>query len=320
MSPKPLGYIDIPEGQSGNCRIEHRIIKKGDAVVVRSAREALFGGGKAESYLAPHDLRIHYLVEEGVATWTTDLPQEIRSQLPCIEDFHGDVLVGGLGVGLIVAALGRNPKVHTVTVVEQSPDVIKLVWEHLLNSENDLLWTNKTYNVVQADLFQYLRDYKASGARKFACAYYDIWCPNSEDVLFTHIRPLRELSKGVVFDKVYCWQEDVMQGQMRYELLSTIEIAQQAVEFAPIVTLSEKDFADARQFTRTRWPFWAWYRETKPTVEAARKMANIYADDYARNTRRWKRLFGQFEGSEVHVNIKLPPVPEFVNLSVEVRG
>lgn len=310
MKPKPLGYIDIPEGKSGNCRIEHRIIPKGNVVVVRSAREAVFGGGKAESYFAPHDLRIHYLVEEGVATWTTDLPQEIRSQLPCIEDFHGDVLVGGLGVGLIVAALRRNPKVYTITVVEQSPDVIKLVWDHLKPDE--------TCSVVQADLFQYLRDYKASGARKFACAYYDIWCPNSEDVLFTHVRSLRELSKGVVFDKVTCWQEDVMQGQMRYELLSTIEIAQQAVEFAPVVTLTDRDFADAYSQMRTRWPFWAWYRQLKPTVEVARKAANVYADDYARSTKRWKRLFGRFEKAEVRINIKLPTVPEFVNVKIEV--
>ena len=32
---------------------------------------------------------------------------------------HGDVLIGGLGIGLIILAIQDNPEVHSITVIEK---------------------------------------------------------------------------------------------------------------------------------------------------------------------------------------------------------
>lgn len=42
----------------------------------------------------------------------------------------GDVLIGGLGIGMCHQPLIDNPDVTSVTIVEISQDVIDLVWEH----------------------------------------------------------------------------------------------------------------------------------------------------------------------------------------------
>jgi len=42
----------------------------------------------------------------------------------------GDVLIGGLGVGMVNQALIDNPNVTSVTIVELEQDVVDLVWSH----------------------------------------------------------------------------------------------------------------------------------------------------------------------------------------------
>jgi hypothetical protein len=283
---KTLGWIDLPESKSGKFRIEHRITKKGASMCVRNSRESVFGGGKPSHTIAPHDIRLHYLVEDGEATWASDHPQEIDSQRQCIKDFHGDVLIGGLGVGLILALLRRDaPGVDSVTVIEKSPEVIELVWEKVMD---------RRCTVIQDDLFTFLRMCKA-GKRTFDNAYYDIWCPNGEDVLFTHVRPLRKLSKGVVTGRVTCWQEDVMTGQLRMELVTMLQIP----DMNPAVKMSDAEFEQHfSRWNRTRMPFWRWYRKTKPSTKVAMAAADFYSHDYAFSTPAWRKVFGKFEKGE----------------------
>jgi len=281
MKSRTLGWIDIPENRSGKFAIVHKTLKKGERVTMRSRRESLFGGGKGAFTVLPYNVRIHYL-EEGSNRWASDHPQEVHSQLPLVKDFYGDVLVGGLGVGLILTPLKQNPKVKYVTVVEKSPDVIRLVWDSVSDHYS---------NVVEADLFDYLRECKRKG-KTFDNGYFNIWCPNGEDVLFTHIRPLRELSKGVVKDKLTCWQEDVMTGQLRFELVTSLATLGQMPGY---VGLSEERFDAAYKHSRTRWPFWAWYRAERPGVKKAQKMAELYAKDYAFSTPAWQKTFGKHD-------------------------
>jgi hypothetical protein len=282
---KTLGWIDLPVSQSGKFRIEHRITKKGEKMCVRNAREMLFGGGQRSHTIAPTDIRLHYLVEDGKATWASDHPQEIESQRQCIKDFHGDVLVGGLGVGLIIAMLKKMPEVESITVIEKSPDVITLTWDRV---------KDERCVVLRDDLFSFLRCCQIDG-RQFDCAFYDIWVPNGEDVLFSHVRPLRELSKGVVTGKVTCWQEDVMTGQLRFELVTMLNIPQ----VNPAVKMSDTEFEQHfSRWNRTRLPFWRWYRKTKPSMKVAMAMANLYVKDYAYGTPAWRKVFGKFEKGE----------------------
>ena len=48
----------------------------------------------------------------------------------------GDVLVGGLGIGMIHQPLIDNPNVTSVTIVELEQDVVDLVWEHCAKDDS----------------------------------------------------------------------------------------------------------------------------------------------------------------------------------------
>lgn len=55
----------------------------------------------------------------------------------------GDVLIGGLGLGMVHQPLIDNPNVTSVTIVELEQDVVDLVWD---DCEKD-----ETFSVVMAD-------------------------------------------------------------------------------------------------------------------------------------------------------------------------
>ena len=74
---------------------------------------------------------------------------------------EGHVLIGGLGIGMCHQPLIDNPSVTAVTIVENSQDVIDLVWEHCAKDETFTLvhddfesWTpeeGSTFDVVFGD-------------------------------------------------------------------------------------------------------------------------------------------------------------------------
>lgn len=55
----------------------------------------------------------------------------------------GDVLIGGLGIGMVNQALIDNPDVTSVTIVELEQDVADLVWAHCAKDD--------TFTLVMAD-------------------------------------------------------------------------------------------------------------------------------------------------------------------------
>ena len=73
----------------------------------------------------------------------------------------GDILVGGLGIGMINQALIDNPDVTSVTIIEISQDVVDLVWDDCPKDDSFSLivadfetWTppeGTTYDVIWCD-------------------------------------------------------------------------------------------------------------------------------------------------------------------------
>jgi len=77
------------------------------------------------------------------------------------ENAEGDVLIGGLGLGMCHQPLIDNPDVTSVTIIEISQDVVDLVWDDCIKDETFSLvmgdfetWTppeGTSYGVVWAD-------------------------------------------------------------------------------------------------------------------------------------------------------------------------
>jgi hypothetical protein len=112
------------------------------------------------------------LLRRGPEQFMTDRYDEWWTQLPAIAEAlarGGEVLVTGLGLGLIVEAmlLPSESPVRRVTVVERSSDVIHLVAPHLLGAYPDRL------EVIHADAF----GWSPAAASRFSVTWHDIW-PN----------------------------------------------------------------------------------------------------------------------------------------------
>jgi hypothetical protein len=64
-------------------------------------------------------------------TVMSDSPAEIWDHMPFLVRAKGSILITGLGIGMCLDAVCRNPKVQHVTVIERSEDVIGMVWPQL---------------------------------------------------------------------------------------------------------------------------------------------------------------------------------------------
>lgn len=91
----------------------------------------------------------------------SETPMEHRTNIDFVIHAHGDVLIGGLGLGMIVMAIQDKPDVFSITVIEKSKDVIAAVRPQLpLNSK---------VQVIEGDVFTFKPE------RKYDCIYMDIW-------------------------------------------------------------------------------------------------------------------------------------------------
>ena len=71
------------------------------------------------------------------------------------------MLIGGLGLGMVLKCLLEKPDVTKVVIVEQSPDVIKLVAPAYTNDSR--------VTIVNSDIFAY------TPTERYNCAWFDIW-------------------------------------------------------------------------------------------------------------------------------------------------
>ena len=100
----------------------------------------------------------------------TDLYDEWWTQRRGIEEAlkrGGEILVTGLGLGLVAEAILRTPEsnVTRVTIVEQSADVIQLVAPFLRSRYGDKI------EIQEGDAFVW----EPPAERRFTVGWHDIW-------------------------------------------------------------------------------------------------------------------------------------------------
>lgn len=202
--------LNIPAGKSGDVEVIHTTVKAGKSLPTASLRTVVMGGHTGKPVQYGEDTVFHKLEEEKYGTWMTDLPIEQKQADDLLYGkIHGKVLIGGLGLGYATTLVAHHQDVTQVTVVEKSPDVIKLVWEHL-----DLP-THIECTVIEDCLMNYLDNLNLDKSETyFDSAFYDIWQSDGETVFHDTVVPLRMASFGLVEGPIYCWNEDVMRGQL----------------------------------------------------------------------------------------------------------
>lgn len=92
---------------------------------------------------------------------------------------HGDVLIGGLGIGMIIMDIQDKENVTSITVIEKNQEVIDLVASQLP--------LNDKVKIICADVFAW----KPDKGVKYDCIYMDIWNYVNSEVFKNEMLPLK---------------------------------------------------------------------------------------------------------------------------------
>lgn len=118
------------------------------------------------------DFKYKRLVLKGQGVMMSDTPMERNTNYEFLHKANGDVIVFGLGLGLIILPLLSDQNIKTIRVVELDQSLIDLVTPIFKQHDKE----NKL-TVVQGDCFTYVPE-KGS---KFDTVYFDIWLSICDD-------------------------------------------------------------------------------------------------------------------------------------------
>lgn len=147
----------------GDFKIEHFEIKE------RTFREILDGIPPGNYVKLTHNGEVVM----------SDTPMEKRTNASFVVNAYGDVLIGGLGIGMIIAAIQCHEKVNSITVIEKHQEVIDLITSQISFKDK--------VRIINADVFEW----KPEKGQRFDCIYMDIWNYINKDVYHDEMKPLK---------------------------------------------------------------------------------------------------------------------------------
>lgn len=164
--------------------------------------------------------------------WMTLTPVDLDTCEDAIRAAHGRVVTFGLGLGYYAYMVSEKPEVESVTVVETSPDVIRLFRTHILPQFPH----REKIRIVQDDAFHYA-EFRMPGER-FDLAFVDTWRDASDGApMYLRMSALEKKSPGTVF--LY-WIENFLLSRLcalRFSVLAD------AVEKGEVGSFSEIEAA-----------------------------------------------------------------------------
>src|SRR5262249_41086495 len=120
----------------------------------------------------------------------SDTPAEATEHFGFYTEAHGDVLIAGLGLGFVLQAILTKPTVKSITVIERSTDVIKLVNSSIADDR---------VKVINADILTW----RPPKRETWTVAWFDIW-----DNISSNNKPeMRQLMKKFAIKAGWkgCW-------------------------------------------------------------------------------------------------------------------
>lgn len=153
----------IPEQVSGNFRVIKRVVEPGTAWPMCKTFGYDYCVFMREAVLTLLQER----VENKWRDWMVDSPYEWYAMGEyAIRAYGPNILVGGLGLGLILHHLVTRRDIKKITVVEISRDVIQMISPHIPK--------DRRIKIVHGDIFNLVPQFASEG-RKFDTIIIDIW-------------------------------------------------------------------------------------------------------------------------------------------------
>lgn len=148
----------------------------------------------------------------------TDTDLELRTNQEFIDNAKGDVLIGGLGIGLLIKNLEsklESGEVISLTIVEYNIDILTLVrpiFSEMISKYN--------IKLVNGDIFTWI-DSIDSNVVCFDTIYFDIWSSISPDLLeegHELMAEYSELLSDAEEGYINCWAWDLAERKFREDL------------------------------------------------------------------------------------------------------
>jgi len=138
----------------------------------------------------------------------SDTPAEMTDHYSFVRQAKGNVLINGLGIGMVLNAILKNDspasKVEKVTVIEIDQDVIGLVGPHYLRDHR--------VEIVHADAF----DYQPPKGVRYDAVWHDIWDTICTDNLDAMAMLHRKYGRRTDWQGSWCRNECLASRQRMY--------------------------------------------------------------------------------------------------------
>jgi hypothetical protein len=190
----------LAERSVGNFQLGKKVIKKGTELQMYDRRQ-----GRLYYDALDADFPTVILYEKsdfggkGMQSWDiwmSDAPLEQESTLPAVSLAKGNVLICGLGIGLLPTLIKNKKSVKHIDIVELHTEVIDLVFDQIKTPK---------MTVIQADAWKYL----AETEQKYDFIHVDIWGSITA--------PIKEIEKAITLSKrclkpngqIRCWLQEL---------------------------------------------------------------------------------------------------------------
>lgn len=126
--------------------------------------------------------------------WMTLTPVDMDTCEVAISEAHGKVVTFGLGLGYYAYMVSIKDDVDSITVIEKSPDVIRLFEKYIF----PYFPKKDKVKVINADAFEYAE--KIMPAERFDYAFVDTWRDASDGApMYEKMKPLELLNPDTEF-------------------------------------------------------------------------------------------------------------------------
>ena len=146
--------------------------------------------------------------------WMTLTPVDLDTCEEAIDAAHGKVITFGLGLGYYAFMVSEKADVESITVIEKSPDVIRLFERYILPyfPHRDKL------RIINADAFEYAE--KVMPSEGYDLAFVDTWRDAGDgSPMYRRMKALEHLSPDTKF--MY-WIERFLISRLRAEKFAEI--------------------------------------------------------------------------------------------------
>jgi len=191
--------LNLQPGSSGEYTLHRVLYPKGSEMpIIPVSRQAELMGYAYRTIILDKEYRQYDLLRNNQCIMSSVGIEMFPLYVPYVRA-RGNVLIGGLGVGALAQLLCEKENVKSVTVVEFSPDVIRLC-----------SFQNKKLNIVEDDFYKYLREQDLG---RFDYIYFDTFSDGADhygSVVIPMRNYLLDNYPTIPFD---FWNEDQLKSE-----------------------------------------------------------------------------------------------------------